>query len=70
MWVPAGTPPDVVRRIQTEVVKILAQPEVRQLYEDNGIIPVGSTPDAFRQFLEQDIPRMAEIAQRVGIVPQ
>jgi tripartite-type tricarboxylate transporter receptor subunit TctC len=70
MWVPAGTPQDVVRRLHGEVGKILKQPEVRQLYEDNGIIPVGSTPDEFRQFLEKDIPKMADIANRVGIKPQ
>jgi tripartite-type tricarboxylate transporter receptor subunit TctC len=70
MWLPAGTPADITRRLHTEVGKILAQPEVRQLYEDNGIIPVGSTPEVFRQFLEKDIPRMAEIARRVGITPQ
>jgi tripartite-type tricarboxylate transporter receptor subunit TctC len=70
MWVPAGTPPEVVRRIYGEVAKILKQPEVRQLYEDNGIIPVGSTPEEFRQFLEKDIPKMADVANRVGIKPQ
>jgi tripartite-type tricarboxylate transporter receptor subunit TctC len=70
MWVPAGTPQEIVRRIHGEVAKILKQPEVRQLYEDNGIIPVGSTPEEFRQFLEKDIPKMADVAQRVGIKPQ
>ena len=70
MWVPSGTPQEIVRRIHGEVAKILTQPEVRQLYEDNGIIPVGSTPEEFRQFLEKDIPRMAEVANRVGITPQ
>ncbi len=70
MWVPAGTPQEIVRRIHGEVAKILKQPEVRQLYEDNGIIPVGSTPEEFRQFLEKDIPKMADVANRVGIKPQ
>jgi tripartite-type tricarboxylate transporter receptor subunit TctC len=70
MWVPAGTPPEITRKIHAEVAKILALPQVRNFYADNGIIPVGSTPAEFRQFLEKDIPRMAEIAKRIGIQPQ
>jgi tripartite-type tricarboxylate transporter receptor subunit TctC len=70
MFVPTGTPPEIVRKIHSEVAKILQVPEVRKFYADNGIIPVGSTPEEFRQFLEKDIPRMAEIAKRVGIKPQ
>jgi tripartite-type tricarboxylate transporter receptor subunit TctC len=70
MWVPAGTPQEIARKIYGEVAKILKQPEVRRLYEDNGIIPVGSSPEEFRQFLEKDIPKMADVANRVGIKPQ
>jgi tripartite-type tricarboxylate transporter receptor subunit TctC len=70
MWFPAGTPQEIVRKLHGEVAKILTQPEVRKLYADNGIIPVGSTPEEFREFLVKDIPRMAGIAKRVGIQPQ
>jgi tripartite-type tricarboxylate transporter receptor subunit TctC len=70
MWVPAGTPPEIARRIHGEVAKILTQPEVRQLYEDNGIMAVGSTPEAFREFLVKDIARQSEIAKQIGIEPQ
>jgi len=70
MWFPAGTPQDIVRRMHAEVVKALALPEIHKNYVDNGIVPVGNTPEEFRDFLVKDIARQAEIAKRIGISPQ
>lgn len=70
IWFPAGTPSDIVRRLQAGVVKALAVPEVRKHFEDNAIIPVGSTPEEFTQFLVKDIAHQADIAKRIGLKPQ
>lgn len=70
MWFPAGVPAEIVRRVHAEVAKALALPEVRKHYLDNGIIPVGSSPEEFAEFLARDIPREASIARKIGIVPQ
>ena len=70
MFFPAGTPTEIVRRVHTEVAKIIALPEVRKYYEDNGAIPVGSTPEEFSAFLVKDIARQAMVAKKIGITPR
>jgi len=70
IWFPAGVPAEIVRRVHGGVVKALAVPEVRKHYEDNAIVPVGSSPEAFAQFLVKDIAHQAEIARKIGLKPQ
>jgi len=70
MWFPAGTPAEIVRRVHAEVVKALAVPEVRKHIVDNGLRPLGSSPEEFAEFLRKDIARQATIAKKIGIQPQ
>jgi tripartite-type tricarboxylate transporter receptor subunit TctC len=70
IWFPAGTPAEIVRRVHAGVVKALAVPEVRKHYEDNAIIPVGSSPEEFAGFLVKDIAHQANIAKQIGLKPQ
>lgn len=70
LWYPAGTPPDIVRRVAGEVAKAVALPETRKHLADNGLIPVGSSPEEFAEFLRRDVARQAEIVKRIGLQPQ
>ena len=70
MWFPVGVPAEIVRRVHAEVAKALAVPEVRKHFIDNGIVPVGSSPEEFAEFLAKDIARQASIAKQIGIQPQ
>src|SRR5262249_18476861 len=45
---PAKTPRDVVLRLNAEMVKAIASPEVKKLLEDSGVDPRSSTPEAFK----------------------
>ena len=47
MFVPAGTPPDIVNAIQQALAKSLADPKVRETLIQTGQEPVGDTPEAF-----------------------
>lgn len=49
-----GTPQAAIDRIQREVAKVLALPEISQRLVQDGLEPVGSTPEAFKQFLVAD----------------
>jgi tripartite-type tricarboxylate transporter receptor subunit TctC len=49
---PAGTPPDIVAKIQREVAKALANPEVNERLAGQGFEPAGSSPEAFKTFLQ------------------
>lgn len=70
IWFPAGVPAEIVRRVHAGVVKALAVPEVRKHYEDNAIIPVGSSPEEFAEFVSKDIARQAAVAKQIGLQPQ
>lgn len=70
IWFPAGVPAEIVRRLNAAVVKALALPEIRKHYTDNGLIPVGNSPEEFADFLTKDIALQASIAQKIGIQPQ
>src|SRR5262245_3882901 len=70
IWFPSGVPNDIVRRLNAAVVKALALPEIRRIYEVNGLIAVGNSPEEFSEFLVRDMARQASIARRIGIEPQ
>ena len=70
IWLPSGVPAEIVRRLNAEVVKALALPEIRKYYLDNGLIPVGNTSEEFAEFIRKDIKLQAEIAKKIGLQPQ
>lgn len=70
MWFPAGVPGDIVRRMQSEVVKALAVPEINKQFLDNLLFPVGSTPEQFTAFIKKDIVTQAAIMKRIGLEPE
>jgi len=70
MWFPAGVPAEIVRRMNAEVVKALATPEVRKYLAESDYFPTGTSPEEFTEFIRDDIARQAGIAKTVGIQPQ
>lgn len=67
---PAGTPRDVVAKLNGEVNKALAAPEVREKLVAAGIEPAGGTPAQFSAFIQAEMQRWAQVAQRAGIQPE
>jgi tripartite-type tricarboxylate transporter receptor subunit TctC len=65
-YAPAGTPPAIVRRLNQEMVAILQSPDVRKILLDQGAEPVGSSPEAFAQFLKAEIARFDELVRVSG----
>jgi tripartite-type tricarboxylate transporter receptor subunit TctC len=69
--VPAGTPKDIVRRIQQDVVKVLAMPDVRRALVDEGANEiVGSTPEEFGSHIRSEIERYRKLIAEAGIEKQ
>ena len=65
--VKAGTPDDIVRRLQSEGAKALANPAVRDRLVALGATPVGSTPEEFSAFIKQESSRWGKLVKEVGI---
>mgnify|MGYP001604727673 CR=1 FL=1 len=70
VFFPVGVPAEIVRRLHAEVAKALALPEVRKHYADNGLVPIGNSPEEFAAFLIKDVAHQASIAKQIGIQPQ
>jgi tripartite-type tricarboxylate transporter receptor subunit TctC len=67
---PAGTPPDVVNRLQGAIGQALKDSEVRKRFADSGATPVGSAPDQFAIFIRAELRKWASVAKEAGIKPQ
>jgi tripartite-type tricarboxylate transporter receptor subunit TctC len=67
---PAGTPKPVVAKLNAEVNRILALPDVRQRLQDAGIEPGGGTPQQFSEFLVVEMAKWGKVARDAGIQPE
>ena len=56
---PAGTPPDIVNRIQQEVAKSFHVPAIKEKLLSQGAIPSGMTPQEFTRFIDAEIKKWA-----------
>jgi tripartite-type tricarboxylate transporter receptor subunit TctC len=64
---PAATPPAIVAKLQREIARILALPEVRQRFAAVAAEPVASTPAQFRAHIESEIARWSTVARQAGV---
>jgi tripartite-type tricarboxylate transporter receptor subunit TctC len=64
---PAGTPAEIVRRLNAEINKILQAPDVRERLTALGTEPTGGTPEQFAETLKADIARWAKVVADAGI---
>lgn len=67
---PAGTPPDVLARLQAEMAKALASPDMREFIAGLDAEPGGLEPAAFAALIRDETARWAPIAERAGIEKQ
>ena len=63
---PAGTPRDIVTRLNTEVVRALKLPEVRQLMLAQGAEPVSESPEQFAALIKSDIAKWGDVVRKSG----
>ena len=64
---PAGTPKEIVDRVAAEARKALADPALKEKLVEQGIVAVGSTPEEFRAFVEEEITRWSKVITDAGI---
>jgi len=64
---PAGMPPDVVKRLNDAVNRVMAMPAIREKLLAGGLDPVGGTPADFSRFIESEIGKWTKIAKDVGV---
>lgn len=66
VFAPAGTPPDVVKRLNTEIVKIINMPDVRAKLEALGAEPVGNSSEEFATIVKSEVAKWAKVVKESG----
>jgi len=65
---PAGTPPEIILRIQQEVAKMLQRPDLRErIVNTLGGIPSGMPPDEFSKFLRAEVEKWGRVAKAANV---
>jgi tripartite-type tricarboxylate transporter receptor subunit TctC len=67
LWAPAGTPPEIIRRLRDEVVKALAAPDLAETWKSQGAEPGGEPPEQFARFIQTEIDKWGKVARELKI---
>ncbi len=66
LWAPAGTPADIVRKLQTEVTKAMLKQDLKDIWAAQGASPGGNTPEQFTVFIRNEVVKWAKVAKDSG----
>ena len=69
MMAPGATPREVVGKLQQEIARIMALPELKDLLAASGMASIASTPEQFAEFLSKETIKYARIIQAAGVKP-
>jgi tripartite-type tricarboxylate transporter receptor subunit TctC len=64
--VPKGTPPEIVAKLNTDINKILAMPDTKKKFLEQGAEPAGGTPEQFAALINSEIPKWAKVVKASG----
>ena len=67
---PAGTPRELIGRLNSELHKALASPDLKERLANAGIDPMTSTPEQFASFIKSETVRYAKVIKDAGIRPE
>ncbi len=70
VFVPAGTPPDVIKRLNTAVNAALADAKVRKSFMDQAQAPAGGTAEQYAQIVRDDSAKLARLVKQLNISVQ
>jgi tripartite-type tricarboxylate transporter receptor subunit TctC len=70
LLVPAGTPADIVIKLNREVNRVLTMPDVRERLIELGADPASTTPSQFGDFIRRENTKWAKFMQEQGIVAE
>ena len=65
--VPARTPQPIVKRLNAELVKIVHLPEVKERFLEQGLTPVGSTPDEMRKLMREESAEYRKLVKAINL---
>lgn len=69
LFAPAGTPREIIRKVNIDVVRIMNSPEVKPRLEAQGLTIVASSPEALAQHVEREGARWGKVIREANIKP-
>ncbi len=70
LFAPAGTPKEIIARLNAEMVKVMARAEVKQQLSSMGIDAFTSTPEELGDYVKSEIQKWARLVRDAGIQPE
>ena len=67
LFAPAGVPRDVLVRVNTEVVKALESPDIKEFFGSQGFLVGGSTPEQYRALIEAEVPKWERVIKAAHV---
>ena len=67
---PGGTPREIIDRLQREIIRVLAMPEMHERLAALGFEPIGSSPEEFADRIRAEIEKWAKVIRAAGLAPQ
>lgn len=67
MLAPAATPREIVNRLNAELNKAIAAPDLKEKFASNGVEPLGGTPEQFRDYIRSEAARFGKVIREAGI---
>ena len=69
LFVPKGTPPDVIKLLNDTVNRIQSEDEVNKYFAAQGMLPKGGSPAEFEKLVRDDFARWTKVVQEIGFKP-
>jgi tripartite-type tricarboxylate transporter receptor subunit TctC len=67
MWAPAGTPGEIVSRLNQSIARLVQQPDVQARLRADGMEPAHSTPEEFSRYIAQEIAKWSKVVKAGNI---
>lgn len=67
LFVPAGTPKEIIAKINTVVANAMKSPEFQERFASLGVEPVASSPEEMAAVLHSDLKKWGEVIKRIGV---
>jgi tripartite-type tricarboxylate transporter receptor subunit TctC len=70
IFAPANTPKEIVTKLNTELRKIIAKPEVKARLAEMGFDAFSSTPEELGEFVKAELVKWTKLIKEAGIEPE
>jgi tripartite-type tricarboxylate transporter receptor subunit TctC len=65
--VPAGTPPAIIKKLNADIVQVVADPEFKKALALRGFDAISSSPEQLAEFLDKDYVKFRDLIQKLGL---